>query len=427
VRFDAIYRVLILAVCFAPGGPVLAAEDIILRTAVSPEDVWVGQKVVLHVDVLAKDGWAQLRKVADADVNGAYLIRLESQGTRLSETIDGDSYTGQRYQFMLFAQRDGKITVPPIPVDVEIRTWGADGGTRTERMSSPSVVFGVRTPPGAEGIHGLISTGSLTADQSWDPETEDLKVGDAIKRTIALRADDLSGMAFAPTMHDKIDGIGIYPSEPVVEDRFARGDLVGTRIETVTYVFERAGNFELPSVERTWWDTGSEELQQIVLSGLKPRITGGSLTEPAPLQQAEQQQDNRLLLALLMLILVSGVGLLVFGRRAAAGWRAWRNVRSEAEVAYFQRIRYAAKSDDSDAVLRETMRWLDRINDNSKPARLDLFLRKYGDARSQESILDQGNAGTRAFLGSLAAARKRWRRAQRVVEHSRDLLPNLNY
>jgi len=422
VRLNAIYCVLILAVW----KPVLAAEDVILRTAVSPEDVWVGQKVVLHVDVLAKDGWAQLRKVTDADVNGAYLIRLESQGTRLSETIDGGSYTGQRYDFMLFAQRNGKITVPSIPVDVEIRTWGADGGTRTERMSLPSVEFGVRTPPGAEGIRGLTSTGSLTADQSWDPEMEDLTVGDAIKRTITLRGDDLSGMAFAPTLHDKIDGLGIYPGEPTVEDRFARGNLVGTRIETVTYVFERAGNFELPSVELTWWDTGSEELQHIVLSGLKPRITGGSLSEPAPLQQAEQQQDKRLLLTLLTLILVVAVGLLVLRGRIAAGWKVWRNVRSEAEATYFQRIRRAAESGDYDAVQRETMRWLDRINDNSRPARLDLFLRKFGDARSQESILDQSNAGIKAFLGNLAAARNRWRRAQRGVEHSRDLLPNLN-
>ena len=417
------YCVLILAVW----DPVLAAEDVVLRTAVSPEDVWVGQKAVLHVDVLAKDGWAQLRKVADADVNGAYLIRLESQGTRLNETIDGDGYTGQRYQFMLFAQRDGKITVPSIPVDVEIRTWGVGGGTRTERMSLPSVEFGVRTPPGAEGIHGLISTGSLAADQSWDPETEDLKVGDAIKRTITLRGDDLSGMAFAPTPHDNIDDLGIYPGEPIVEDRFARGDLVGTRIETVTYVFERAGNFELPSVELTWWDTDSEELRHIVLPGLKPRITGGSLTEAAPLQQAEQQQDKRLWLTSLMLILVVAVGLLVFGGRAAAGWRVWRNDRSEAEAAYFKRIRLAVDSGDYDAVLRETMRWLDRMNDNSEPARLDLFLHKYGDARSQESILDRSNEGIRAFLGSLTAARNKWRRAQRGVEHSRDMLPKLNY
>jgi len=41
----------------------LAAEPIILRTSVTPADSWVGQKVIMHVDVLAKDGWAQIKKV----------------------------------------------------------------------------------------------------------------------------------------------------------------------------------------------------------------------------------------------------------------------------------------------------------------------------------------------------------------------------
>ena len=228
---------------------VLAAEAILLRTAVTPEEVWVGQKVLLHVDVLAKNGWAQLKKVGDAEVDGAYLLRLETQGTRLSETIEGDSYTGQRYEFMLFAQRDGKLTVPPVPVDVEVKTWGAGGGTRILRMWLPLVEFVTRTPPGAEGLSGLISTTDLTANQNWDPETESPMVGDALKRTISLRAKDVSGMAFAPMLHGKIENLGIYPGEPAVEDKFARGDLTGTRVETVTYVFEHAGDFEIPDVD----------------------------------------------------------------------------------------------------------------------------------------------------------------------------------
>ena len=177
---------------------VLAAEPIILRAAVSPREAWVGQKVVLHVDILAKDGWAQLTKVADTSVDGAYLIRLETQGTRLGETIEGDSYSGQRYEFMVFAQRDGKLTVPSVPVDVEVKTWGSGGGARTKRLQTPEVEIVASTPPGAEGIRGLISTSSLTANQRWDPMAESVVVGDAIRRTVTMSAEDVSGMAFVP-------------------------------------------------------------------------------------------------------------------------------------------------------------------------------------------------------------------------------------
>jgi len=404
-------------ICSLSSASVLAAEEIILRTAVMPGEAWVGQKVVLHVDVLAKDGWAQLKKVTDAEVEGAYLLRLESQGTRLSETIDGDSYTGQRYDFMLFAQRDGKITIPPVPVDVEVKTWGADGGSRIERMSLPLVEFVARTPPGAQGIRGLISTGNLTARQDWDPETENPVVGDAIKRRITLRAEDVSGMAFAPMLHNEIDNLGIYPGEPTVEDKFARGDLTGTRVETVTYVVERAANFELPGIELSWWNIDTQELQHVVLPGLALQVTDG----PAVASQANARSSWSVLIVLLVVV----VALLVFGGRVLAGWTAWRQARNETEAAYFRRIRRSARSGDQKAVLRDTMRWLDRINNDSQVARLDLFMQKYGDSRASEAVPDQSESSTMAFVSSLTVARKRWQQAQRGVI-SGNLLPDLN-
>ena len=126
-----------------------SAEDIVFRTSVTPEDAWVGQQILLQVDVLAKDGWAQLKKISETEVQGAYMLRLETQGTRLSETIDGDSYTGQRYEFMLFTQRDGNFVVPSMPVDVEVRQYGAGDGSKLSRMSLPVVEFATRTPPGS--------------------------------------------------------------------------------------------------------------------------------------------------------------------------------------------------------------------------------------------------------------------------------------
>jgi hypothetical protein len=402
-----------------------AAEDIILRTSVIPEKAWVGQKVVLHIEVLAKDGWAQLKKASEADVDGAYLLRLESQGTRLNESIDGDSYTGQRYEFMLFAQRDGKITVPPASVDVEIKTWGSDSSTRIERMTLPSVEFVARTPPGAEGISGLISTGNLTASQTWQPETDSAAVGDAIKRTITLRADDVSGMAFAPSLYSNIENLGIYPGEPTVDDRFARGDLTGTRVETVTYVFERGGDFDIPGIEFTWWNTGTEELRTIVLAGLNLQVADAANVDSAASQQVEQQLNKRLLWSALIALSGLGIASLFFGRRAMAGWTAWRRARNETEAAYFRRIRSSARSGDQVALLSDTMRWLDRINDSSQAARLDLFLQKYGESGASAALSDKSESGGLAFLDTLTVARKRWQQAQ-SGEDNEYSLPNLN-
>jgi hypothetical protein len=250
-------------------------------------------------------------------------------------------------------------------------------------------------------------------------------VGDAIKRRIELHAEDVSGMAFPPSLHDDIDGVGIYPGEPTVEDKFNRGELAGTRIETVTYVFERAGHFEIPDIELTWWIIDTEELQKIVLPGLSLEVTGG-MAEELTTAVAEQPQDKRVLWLSLAAIALVVLSLLALGGRIGTGWKAWRKARSEAEAAYFRRIRHSAQSGDSAAVLRDTMRWLDRINESSLPARLDLFLRQYGDPGASETFIGESESGIRSFLRHLDTARNRWRRAQKDDGRTRDLLPNLN-
>jgi len=411
-----------------------AAEDIVFRASVTPEDAWVGQQVLLQVDVLAKDGWAQLSKIAETEVQGAYMLRLETQGTRLSETIDGDSYTGQRYEFMLFTQRDGDFVVPSMPVDVEVRRYGAGDGPDNYRMALPIVEFAVRTPPGAEGIRGLISTTDFTATQTWSADDDNATVGDALKRTITLRASDVSAMAFAPLLHPEIDSVAIYPEQPTVEDKFDRGNLMGTRVETATYVFEQTGDVDIPGIALSWWDVRNEQLHRIDLPGLSLQIAASTiLSSPIDAETVPQPNRQQLWLALFTLtVLVTLV--LRFGHRMLQHWAQWQRSRNESEPACFRKVMRSSKSGDSQAFLRETMRWLDRINDSSSPARLDEFVQKHGNSQTQEAAnhllrtltKEPDKPTVRHLANGLKAARVRWQRSLRVKRQSAKLLPELN-
>ena len=411
-----------------------AAQDIVLRTSVTPEDAWVGQQVLLQVDVLAKDGWAQLKKITDAEVQGAYMLRLESQGTRLSETIDGESYTGQRYEFMLFTQRDGDFVVPPVPVDVEIRQYDAGGGPKHHRMSLPSVEFSARTPPGAEGIRGLISTTELTATQSWSSDNDNASVGDALKRSITLRARDISAMAFPPLLHPEIESVAIYPLQAAVDDRFARGDLTGTRVETATYVFEQAGDVEIPGIALSWWDIRSEQLQRIDLPGLSLQIAANPLLNSAVDAGIASQPRKQEMWTVLFVIGLLAALAFRFGSRLLQHWAKWRKSRNESEPAYFRKMMLSSKSGDRKAFLRNTMRWLDRINPTSSPARLDDFVLRYGNTKTQEAASHvlkhlangQDESTVRELAKGLKVARASWQKPLRAHRKSSDRLPYLN-
>ncbi len=148
LRLFSLIGILFLFLLISTGAG-LCADDapdtssgILIRTEVRPkENIVVGQQVILQVDVLAPDGWAQIKGVRDFSVEGTQVVRYETQGTRLNETIQGQAFTGQRYELSLFPRRDGIVTVPSIPVEVEV-SWSVVSWPYFRVQRGP-IVFGL--------------------------------------------------------------------------------------------------------------------------------------------------------------------------------------------------------------------------------------------------------------------------------------------
>jgi hypothetical protein len=412
-----------------------AAGDIVLRSAVEPAEAWIGQRVVLQIDVLGADGWAQISRFGDLDLPGAYLIRTDSQGTRLQEIIDGVAYTGQRYEVSIYPQRPGAIEVPAIPVEVTIKAWGAEASQRVQQGQAPAVTIQARLPPGAEGVGGLVSTTQLSANQQWNPVNGASKVGDALQRTVTLQAEDVSGMAFAPLAYADLPGVGIYPAGPEVSDSADRGSLSGRRSETVTYVFERAGAVQIPDIQLTWWNVSTEELETITLPGRELEIAPGPVgSAGASGVSASGPFSARDLWLSMAVLAVALVLLLRLGRPLLRRWGAWRRRRRDSEARYFRHALGSVRSQDARRALRDVMRWVDRINPTAQPAQLRDFVRAFGDAGAEEAfdrlLRDTAAHGrvsdTEAVVSALKAGRREWMEAGRRKRIPSRVLPELN-
>ena len=409
-----------------------AADDIVLRTAVEPAEAWVGQRVILQIDVLAEDGWAQISKFGDVDIAGAYLIRTESQGSRLQETIDGVAYTGQRYEVSIYPQRDGFIKVPAISVEVTTKTWGADAQQSQQQRQTPVVTLEVKMPPGGEGERGLISTKRLSAEQQWAPTISEFKVGDALTRTVTIKADDVSAMAFAPLEHEGMSGVGIYPAEPTVSDRTDRGGLTGERVETVTYVFEHAGAIRIPDIMLSWWNVSKEKLETITLSGREFEVAPGPVGMVGA--SAVQRPGVRGLWLPGGVVLVAIGFLLRFGRPLMRRWKLWRCRRQQSEARYFKRALISVRSENAHLALRDIMRWLDRINEAQAPAQLQAFVSRYSDSNGQVAInrllnavaTDGRLADPAPLVSVMTVMRMRWLETGRPRPDATFVLPDLN-
>ena len=425
---------ILLALVLLKCSAALAAGDIVLRSSVQPEEAWVGQRVILQIDVLGSDGWTQITRFDDVEIPGAYLMRADSQGTRLQETIDGTSYSGQRYEFSIYPQAAGAIEIPVIGVEVTTRAAGVDTGASVRQAQAPAVTILSNIPAGAENIRGLVSTTQFTAEQSWQSLDETPEVGDALERTLSLQAVDVSGMAFTPLEHAEIAGVGIYPAQPAVADISNRGSLNGSRTEVVTYVFEQSGEVQIPNIELSWWNLADSKLEQVTLPGRLVRVVAGAGGVSAAGTLPLKQLTKRYLVPLVILFLLLVYALYFFRKALLKRWVDRRAARKESEQEYFQRIVKSIRAKKSAAALRNIMRWLDRINDARDPAQLDVFISRYGDTRTKKAVdqllhsvaVNEPLADPAQLLDVLSTARRNWRRARKQRQLDVNALPTLN-
>ncbi|MES2438096.1 MAG: BatD family protein [Verrucomicrobiota bacterium] len=226
-------------------------------------EIWVGQRVPLVVELLAS-GYFSGSPVFDLPrVPGLLILPPAGSPSVGSEDIGGTTYTVQRHELMVFSSGAGTISIPPFKVRFGFKHQPLDHDSVEAEVSTESITFTARQPPGSDAEETLITSGDLAVTESWKPEPgKQVKAGDAFVRTIVWTASDVPGMAFPPFDPGHIEGLGIYPRDPAVYDTSDRGTLRGQRGDTVTYVCKTGGHFVIPAQHIRWWDPVEKQMKQ---------------------------------------------------------------------------------------------------------------------------------------------------------------------
>ncbi|ODT98763.1 MAG: hypothetical protein ABS83_03755, partial [Rhodospirillales bacterium SCN 65-16] len=270
-----------------------APPDPIVRTSVSPPDgAVIGQHIALYVDVLFPGSMPHPPHVAIPDLPGAQVMRFETQGTTLSDTVNGAEYVGQRFEFAVFPRRGGPLAIPPAQVTLLDRAGDVIGSVSGQPMQES-----VAIPAGIDANGLVVATESLKLDQSWKPDPKGaFHAGDALVRTITRTATDIPALAMRDLAFNAPEGVRVYVDDPVSQDQSDRGTITGRRVDRVTYVFEKAGTFDLPAVVQPWWNLSDKSADEA--TGAEATVTvapgpaaatpgtAGTTTAPHPVRPA---------------------------------------------------------------------------------------------------------------------------------------------
>ena len=341
-------QLILLLLCIS-GPAALAGSSAVIEAELDPAgEVWVGQRVKLTVTVLVPGWFKQSPRFTLPEVPGLLIFDPGDRPVNTSRTVSGQSMSGTISEFAVIPQRAGEFEIPSIGARFSAAgPLGAEG--REEYGQTGPLVLKAVFPPGADGLTSLISAREVSVTQTWEPDRDSGTAGEAISRRVVFTADGVPGMAFPPVDFGRIEGVSVYADSPRVEDERERGAFRGRRIERATYVWQRDGVFELPTLVFFWWNIGEERLVRVELPGREVKVAPGPGVADGP-ADADRIGDDGLIVWVGLIVALASALVFLLVRHGRSG--------AAAEADLYHELAGACKAGDPVETDRLLLCWL---------------------------------------------------------------------
>ncbi len=348
------------------------AQSPVVQAHLEPtKNILVGQPVRLTVTVYVPNYFTGSPEFPEFDLENAIVVLPQDRPENSNTQIGGIRYAGITETYVIYPQQAGDFHLPLAQLTIPYANAPPKSITATAHL--PALTFHADVPAAARDLSYFLPTTKLTIDQHWSRPLTGLRTGDSIERTVTVTATRMQAMLIPPLQFEQLDGVHIYPSEPVVRDqKTARGDFIyGQRLQIAKYLIQKPGDYTLPPIELKWWNLATHHLVTAILPEVKftainnpdylvelppppeaPAVARAVKLSPWKRYRARITLSIKLALGLTLLLLM--VRLLRLARPHLASW--WEQ-RKASEAAYFRRLLSAAKANDANLTYTLLIRW----------------------------------------------------------------------
>ncbi|MDB2484263.1 BatD family protein [Gammaproteobacteria bacterium] len=440
-------------------------DDLYLEIEVNKDSVYVQEQLLFTVRLFYTINGIRNPVFTELEMEDT-VTQLIGSPNQYERLIDGERFGVYEKRYVIFPQRSGPLQIPDILFRGEVTDGSSNFVFRnmnTRRVTAfiEGITVEVKERPASlpRGEGWLPVTG-LALEETWSGDLGELKVGDSVVRTIVLRAEGLDGAVLPPFSPENIQGLNLYPDPADISRTFVDGSIVGTRIETSTYVALEAGVIEVPSLDIAWWDVNSDSARTTSLPATRFEVATvegvlpseqaiastqeiQALLEPEPLvdqamidAQAEAEfiaidgglvRWTQWLLIAFVLLLIAIMGKRRFGAASQQLFADWRAAQSPAanEKAAFAALNAACASSSNKAIRDALITWANHycaaeIRSMEDLVRMSPSQELTEQAKSLQSTLFNPLSGTLFDSAQLRALTKKLRQAKRVASRRRE-------
>ena len=234
---------------------------------ITPTKVSVNEQVILNIEVATPRWLTGGTRIGSIEIPNVIAKQRNQLATNYTERVGGTTWSRQRWEVTLYPMTSGEFVIPTVPVRIQVSAPDDSnvGGT----LYTQPIKFEASLPSGLLSDESpWFSATDVDVEQQWQRSNEDLKVGDAVTRTVTIKAkDSLSVLLPDVLSNEATQQYQAYPQPNRLDDTQERGDYRSSRIEETVYVIQQGGEFTLPDFSFQWWDSKNQRLESVVIKG----------------------------------------------------------------------------------------------------------------------------------------------------------------
>ncbi|MEZ8444766.1 BatD family protein [Vibrio splendidus] len=234
---------------------------------ITPTKVSVNEQVILNIEVATPRWLTGGTRIGSIEIPNVIAKQRNQLATNYTERVNGTTWSRQRWEVTLYPMTSGEFVIPTVPVRIQVSA--PDGSNVGGTLYTQSIKFEASLPSGLlDNESPWFSATEVDTEQQWQRSSENLKVGDAITRTVTIKAKDSLSVLLPDVLNNEsTQQYQAYPQPNRLDDTQDRGNYRSSRIEEAVYVIQQGGEFTLPEFSFQWWDSKNQRLETVVIKG----------------------------------------------------------------------------------------------------------------------------------------------------------------
>ena len=234
---------------------------------ITPVKVSVNEQVILNIEVATPRWLTGGTRIGSIEIPNVIAKQRNQLATNYTERVGGTTWSRQRWEVTLYPMTSGEFVIPTVPVRVQVSA--PDGSNVGGTLYTQPIKFEASLPSGLLSDESpWFAATDVNVEQQWQRSNDELKVGDAITRTVTIKAKDSLSVLLPDVLNNEsTQQYQAYPQPNRLNDTQERGDYRSSRMEESVYVIQQGGEFTLPDFSFQWWNSKNQRLENVVIKG----------------------------------------------------------------------------------------------------------------------------------------------------------------